>query len=39
MICSIYTKRRPRACSLFPITQADIDDVKASGGNCGYWFE
>jgi len=37
--CKIYTKGRPRVCSYFPINQADIDDVKACGGQCGYRFE
>ncbi len=37
--CRNYEGYRPRVCSLFPITKADINDVKACGGNCGFWFE
>ncbi len=37
--CRNYQGRRPRVCSLFPLSQADINDVKACGGNCGFWFD
>lgn len=37
--CQIYNTTRPRVCRLFPINQADIDDVTYCGGTCGYWFD
>ena len=36
--CRIYSIGRPRVCSLSPINQNDIDDIKALGGECGYKF-
>ncbi|MFY9704746.1 MAG: hypothetical protein WBV95_03965 [Desulfobacterales bacterium] len=37
--CLVYTTCRPQACKVFPIDQRDIDEVKISGGQCGYRFQ
>ncbi len=36
--CLIYGICRPQSCLAFPIDQRDIDDVRARGGHCGYYF-
>lgn len=37
--CATYHTCRPRVCGLFPINQADLDDVAACGQTCGYRFD
>jgi len=36
--CSIHADR-PEVCRAFPIDQDDLDDVRAAGGSCSYWFQ
>jgi len=36
--CLIYGKWRPRSCVAFPIDRRDLDDVRLTGGACGYYF-
>lgn len=37
--CRSYNRYRWAVCRAFPIDHKDIEDVVASGGECGYWFE
>ncbi|GEM_PF-712747 len=37
--CLVYGLCRPRACTVFPINQRDIDEIKLCGGRCGYSFK
>ena len=36
--CTIH-ENRPNVCRAFPIDQDDLDDVRAAGASCSYWFQ